>query len=41
MFHYAIDVIAGLLFGALAVTTFNRAAIERYYKVTSRGTCKE
>jgi len=35
MFHYAVDVIAGLLLGFLAVRTFNRVELKRY----CRGTC--
>ena len=30
MFHYAVDVIGGLLLGVLAVLTFNRSDIKRY-----------
>lgn len=36
MFHYAIDVIGGLLLGVLAVLTFNRADIKRYQDKTLR-----
>ena len=41
MFHYAVDVIGGLLLGILAVLTFNRADLKRYDEETLRGTCKE
>ena len=41
MFHYAVDVIGGLLLGVLAVLTFNWVDIKRYYEKTLRGTCKE
>ncbi|MCJ7684298.1 MAG: phosphatase PAP2 family protein [Desulfobacteraceae bacterium] len=40
MFHYAVDVIGGLFLGVLAVLTFNRVDIKRYYEETHRGTCK-
>jgi membrane-associated phospholipid phosphatase len=40
MFHYAVDVIAGLLLGVLAILTFNRVEIKRHYKDTLRGMCK-
>jgi membrane-associated phospholipid phosphatase len=36
MFHYAVDVVGGLLLGVLAVLTFNRVAIKRYYEKTFR-----
>jgi membrane-associated phospholipid phosphatase len=36
MFHYAVDVIGGLLLGVLAVLTFNRLNIKRYYEKTFR-----
>jgi membrane-associated phospholipid phosphatase len=39
-FHYAVDVIAGLLLGFFAVLTFNRADRKRHYEKTLRGTCK-
>jgi membrane-associated phospholipid phosphatase len=32
MFHYAVDVIGGLLFGVLAVLAFNLVDIRRYYE---------
>ena len=41
MFHYAVDVIGGLLLGVLSVLTFDRVDIKRYYERTPRGTCKE
>ena len=34
MFHYAVDVIGGLLLGILAVLAFNRAGSKRYYGET-------
>jgi membrane-associated phospholipid phosphatase len=40
MFHYAVDVIAGLLLGVLAVLAFNRVIIKRYCEETLQGTCK-
>jgi len=40
MFHYAVDVIAGLLLGILAVLAFNRVDIKRYCEETLQGTCK-
>ena len=40
MFHYAVDVIAGLLLGVLAVLAFNRLDIKRYCEETLRRTCK-
>lgn len=40
MFHYAVDVIAGLLIGVLAVLAFNRVDIKRYCEKTLQGTCK-
>jgi membrane-associated phospholipid phosphatase len=40
MFHYAVDVIAGLLLGVLAVLAFNRVDIKRYCEETLQGTCK-
>ena len=40
MFHYAVDVIAGLLLGILAVLAFNRVVIKRYCEETLQGTCK-
>jgi membrane-associated phospholipid phosphatase len=36
MFHYAVDVVAGLLLGVLAVLMFNWADIKRYYDETLR-----
>jgi membrane-associated phospholipid phosphatase len=41
MFHYAVDVIGGLLLGVLAVLTFNWVDAKRYYEKTLRGTCRE
>ena len=41
MFHYAVDVIGGLLLGVLSVLTFNRVDVKRYCEGTPRGTCKE
>ena len=41
MFHYAVDVIGGLLLGVLAVATFNRAPMRPYGEETARGTCNE
>jgi membrane-associated phospholipid phosphatase len=41
MFHYAVDVIGGLVLGVLAVLTFNRVEIKRYCQGTLRGTGKE
>jgi membrane-associated phospholipid phosphatase len=38
MFHYAVDVIGGLLLGVLAVLTFNRLDIKHYDEETLRGT---
>ena len=40
MFHYAVDVIAGLLLGFLAMLTFNRIGRKGVRK-PYRGTCKE
>lgn len=40
MFHYAVDVIAGLLLGILAVLAFNRVDIKRYCEETLQGACK-
>jgi membrane-associated phospholipid phosphatase len=40
MFHYAVDVLGGLLLGVLTVLTFNRVEIKRYYEETIRGTCR-
>lgn len=40
MFHYAVDVIAGLLLGVLAVLAFNRVDIKRYCEETLQGACK-
>jgi membrane-associated phospholipid phosphatase len=40
MFHYAVDVIAGLLLGVLAVLAFNRVDIKRYCEETLQETCK-
>jgi membrane-associated phospholipid phosphatase len=34
MFHYAVDVIGGLLLGVLAVLAFNRADNKRFYGET-------
>jgi membrane-associated phospholipid phosphatase len=36
MFHYAVDVIGGLLLGVFAILTFNRVDIKRYYEKTFR-----
>jgi len=36
MFHYAVDVVAGLLLGALAVLTFNRTGVKRVDTFTDR-----
>jgi membrane-associated phospholipid phosphatase len=36
MFHYAVDVMGGLLLGILAVLTFSRVDIKRYYEKTFR-----
>jgi membrane-associated phospholipid phosphatase len=41
MFHYAVDVIGGLLLGVLAVLTFNQVNSKRYFGETLRGTGKE
>jgi membrane-associated phospholipid phosphatase len=41
MFHYAVDVIGGLLLGVLAVLTFNCEGVKHYYEKTLRGTCGE
>ena len=41
MFHYAVDVIGGLLLGVLAVVAFNRVDIKPYDDETHGGTCKE
>jgi membrane-associated phospholipid phosphatase len=41
MFHYAVDVIGGLILGVLTVLTFNRLDIKRYDEETRRGACKE
>lgn len=38
MFHYAVDVMGGLLLGVLAVLTFNRVDRKRRYEKTLRGT---
>jgi membrane-associated phospholipid phosphatase len=40
MFHYAVDVIAGLLLGVLAVLAFNRVDIKRYYEEALQETSK-
>ena len=40
MFHYAVDVIAGLLLGGLTVIAFNGSDIKRYYEETFRKTLK-
>jgi hypothetical protein len=32
MFHYAVDVIGGLLLGVLTVLTFSRVGIKRHYE---------
>jgi len=41
MFHYAVDVIGGLLLGALAVVAFNLADIKRSDDETPGRTCKK
>jgi len=41
MFHYAVDVIGGLLLGVLAVLTFNRSDIKPYHYATLDEVCKE
>ena len=41
MFHYAVDVIGGLLLGVLAILTFNWVDRKRYYEKTLQGKCKE
>jgi membrane-associated phospholipid phosphatase len=41
MFHYAVDVIGGLLLGVLAVITFDWVGEERHHEKALRGTCKE
>jgi membrane-associated phospholipid phosphatase len=41
MFHYAVDVIGGLLLGVLAVLAFNRGDIKGYSEETLRGTFRE
>ena len=41
MFHYAVDVIGGLLLGVLAVLTFNRSDIKPYHYETLDEVCKE
>jgi len=41
MFHYAVDVIGGLLLGLFAILTFNWLARKRYTEKTPRGKCKE
>ena len=40
MFHYAVDVIAGLLLGLLARLAFNRVGGKRHDEKPFRGTCK-
>jgi membrane-associated phospholipid phosphatase len=40
MFHYAVDVIGGLLLGVLAVLMFNRADIKHYYEETFKECAK-
>ncbi|HEX7534983.1 MAG TPA: phosphatase PAP2 family protein [Syntrophales bacterium] len=41
MFHYAVDVIGGLLLGVLAVLMFNRVDKRRYERGLLRGACNE
>jgi membrane-associated phospholipid phosphatase len=41
LFHYAVDVIGGLVLGVLAVLTFNRADIKHYGEETLRGMRQE
>jgi membrane-associated phospholipid phosphatase len=41
MFHYAVDVIAGLFLGILTIFIFNRVGTERSYGKTLGGTCGE
>jgi membrane-associated phospholipid phosphatase len=41
MFHYAVDVIGGLLFGLLAILTFNWVGRNREYEKTLRGKGKD
>ena len=41
MFHYAVDVIAGLLLGVLAIFAFNWVGRKRYHEKTLQGKCKE
>jgi len=41
MFHYAVDVIGGLLLGVLAILAFNGVDRKRYYEKTLQGKCKE
>lgn len=41
MFHYAVDVIGGLLLGVLAIITFNRVGRKPYTEKTLRGKGKE
>jgi len=41
MFHYAVDVIAGLFLGVLAIFTFNWVGRKRDYEKTLRGKGKE
>jgi membrane-associated phospholipid phosphatase len=41
MFHYAVDVMGGLLLGVLAVLAFNRTDSKRSDGKALRGTCKE
>ena len=40
MFHYAVDVIGGLLLGVLAVITFDWVGGKRHYEKALPGTCK-
>jgi membrane-associated phospholipid phosphatase len=40
MFHYAVDVVAGLLLGVLAVLAFNRDDKKRFCKDTLDGMCE-
>jgi membrane-associated phospholipid phosphatase len=41
MFHYAVDVIGGLLLGFFAILTFNRVGRKRDTEGTLRGKGKE
>jgi membrane-associated phospholipid phosphatase len=41
MFHYAVDVIGGLLLGVLAVVAFNRVHMKPSDEEAPKGACKE